>query len=79
MRKFVLMAGLLLGAAFVPGTPAQAEAMLGCSCVRLGGPPVCSATVLECNFQQGGVCVAPCTYEPPKAGKKHKRGKKKKM
>ena len=78
MRKLLLLAGLLLGAAFVPGTPAQAQAMLGCSCVRLGAAPVCTATVLECNFQQGGVCVAPCTYEPPKAAKKHHRGKKKK-
>lgn len=77
MRKLVLMAGLLLGAAFLPGTPAQAQAMLGCSCVRLGAAPVCTATVLECNFQLGGVCAAPCTYEPPKAGKKHKRKKKK--
>ena len=79
MRKLVLMAGLLLGAAFLPGTPAQAEAMVGCSCVKLGAAPVCTATVLECNFQVGGVCVAPCTYEPPKkAGKKHHKRKKKK-
>ena len=79
MRKLVLMAGLLLGAACLPGTPAQAEAMVGCSCVKLGAAPVCAATVLECNFQVGGVCVAPCTYEPPKKMAKHKRGKKKKM
>ena len=76
MRKLVLMAGLL-GAAFLPGTPAQAEAMLGCQCVSVFQPPACTATVLECNFQRGGVCVAPCSYEPPKAGKKHKRKKKK--
>jgi hypothetical protein len=79
MRKLVLMAGLLLGAAFLPGTPAQAQAMVGCSCVKLGAAPVCTATVLECNVQVGGVCVAPCSYEPPKAVKKGKRGKKKKM
>jgi len=79
MRKLVLMAGLLLGAAFLPGTPAHAQAMLGCQCVRLGAPAMCTATVLECNINNGGVCVAPCSYEPPKAGKKHKRGKKKKM
>lgn len=78
MRKFVLTAGLLLGAAFLLGTPAQAQAMLGCSCVRLGAAPVCTATVLECNFQLGGVCVAPCAYELPKAGKKHKGKKRKK-
>lgn len=77
MRKLVLMAGLLLGAAFLPGS-AQAEAMMGCQCVRLGAPAMCTATVLECNINNGGVCMAPCAYEPPKAAKKH-RGKKKKM
>jgi hypothetical protein len=77
MRKLVVMAGLLLGAAFLPGTPAQAQAMVGCQCVRLGGPALCTATVLECNINNGGVCVAPCTYEAPKAAKKH-HGKKKK-
>ena len=74
MRKLVLMAGLLLGAAFLPGTPAQAEAMVGCSCVKLGAAPVCTATVLECNFQVGGVCVAPCAYTtapPKKVVKRH--------
>jgi len=78
MRKTILVAGLLFGAAILPGTPAKAEAMLGCECVRLGAPAMCTATVLECNFQYGGVCVAPCTYEPPKAAKKHHHGKKKK-
>jgi len=78
MRKFLLLAGLLLGAALLSGAPARAEAMLGCSCVKLGAAPVCTATVLDCNFQVGGVCVAPCAYEPPKKVAKHK-GKKKKM
>jgi len=79
MRKVLLLAGLLLGAALLSGTPARAEAMLGCSCVKLGANPVCTATVLECNTKVGGVCLAPCTYEPPKKMAKHKRGKKKKM
>ena len=80
MRKVVLMAGLLLGAALLSGAPARAEAMLGCSCVKLGANPVCTATVLECNVNVGGVCVAPCTYEPPKKKMaRHKHHKKKKM
>jgi len=79
MRKLILVAGLLCGAAILSGSPAKAEAMLGCECVSLGQPAMCTATVLECNFQHGGVCVAPCTYEPPKAVKKHHGKKKMKM
>jgi len=77
MRKIVIFAGLLMAAALFQTAPVKAQAMLGCECVRLGAPAMCTATVLECNFQQGGVCVAPCTYEPPKAVKKHHRKKKK--
>ena len=76
MRKYLVIAGLLLGTAFVPGTAAQAEPMLGCSCVKLGAEPVCTATVLDCNTKVGGVCLAACTYEPPKMAKKGKRKKK---
>jgi hypothetical protein len=79
MRKLVLLAGLLLAAAVIPGTPAKAEAMLGCQCVSATAAPMCVATVLECNINKGGVCVSPCSYEPPKAGKKHRGKKKKKM
>ncbi len=79
MRKLVLLAGLLATAALVPGAPAKAEAMLGCECVKLGAPAVCTATVLDCNVKVGGVCLAPCTYEPPKAVKKHGKKKNKKM
>jgi hypothetical protein len=78
MRKLALLAGLLTAAAFLPASPAKAQAMLGCECVRLGAPAMCTATVLECNFQYGGVCVAPCTYEPPKKAVKHHHKKKKK-
>jgi hypothetical protein len=53
--------------------------MVGCSCVKFGANPVCSATVLDCNTKVGGVCLAPCTYEPPKKMARHKRSKKKKM
>jgi hypothetical protein len=79
MRKLILLAGLLTAAALLPGTPARAEAMVGCSCVKFGANPVCSATVLDCNTKVGGVCLAPCTYEPPKKMARHKRSKKKKM
>ena len=78
MRKLVLLTGLLTAAMFVPGTPARAEAMLGCSCVKMGAAPVCRANIAECT-QQGGLCLAPCSYEPPKKMAKQKRGKKKKM
>ena len=77
MRKVFIVAGLLLGAALLPGTPAQAAA-LGCQCVKLGAPSICTATVTDCNFGYHGVCVAPCTYEPPKKYKKHYRHTKKK-
>ena len=77
MRKLILLAGLLIAAAIVPGAPARAEAMLGCSCVKIGANPVCTATILECNTKVGGICLAPCSYEPPKKAAKHKRGKKK--
>jgi hypothetical protein len=74
MRKIVILAGLLMGAALLTGTPAKAD--IGCECVKIGAPAACMATVTDCNFKMGGVCVAPCAYEAPKAGKKH--GKKKK-
>jgi hypothetical protein len=78
MRKFLLVAGLLFGAAVLSGSPAKAQAMLGCQCLSLAQPPACTATILECTFQRAGVCVAPCSYEAPKqATKKHKRKKKK--
>jgi hypothetical protein len=79
MRKLVILVGLLLAAALLPAAPAKAEALLGCECVRLGAPAMCTATVLECNFQYGGVCIAPCTYEPPKKAAKRHGHKKKKM
>ena len=55
MRKIVILAGLLMGAALFTGTPAKAE--LGCQCVKLGAPSICTAGVGEC-FNYGGVCLA---------------------
>ncbi len=75
MRNIVIVAGLLMGAALLTGTPANAA--VGCLCGKLGSPAVCVTTVMECNFKNGGVCMSPCVYEEPKMGKKHK-GKKKK-
>jgi hypothetical protein len=72
MRKFIIFAGLLAGVALVGGTPAKAD--LGCTCVKLGSPAVSTATVADCNFKVGGVCLAPCDYQP----KKVKAPKKKK-
>ena len=81
MRKIVILAGLLIGAALLTGTPAKAE--LGCTCVKLGTPVACTSGPAECTFKNGGLCVLPCKYEPPKMSKRHvgkkHMGKKKKM
>jgi hypothetical protein len=77
MRKLILVAGLLCGAALLSGSSAKAEAMLGCECISLGQPAMCTATVLECTAH-AGLCLAPCSYEPPKAVKHHRHHKKKK-
>jgi len=75
MRKIVILAGLLIGAALFTGTPAKAA--VGCLCGKLGAPAVCTATVMDCNFKNGGVCISTCIMEEPKKVKKHKRKKKK--
>ncbi len=76
MRKIVIGAALLLGAALLTtGTPAQAA--VGCLCGKIGAPAVCVATITDCNFKNGGLCVLPCIMEEPKVSKK-KMGKKKK-
>jgi hypothetical protein len=87
MRKFVILASALLGAALISGTPAKAE--LGCTCVKLGSAPFCTSGVTQCTFMGGGVCVLPCDYTAPKvkhykhrrhhAAKKSMKPKKKKM
>ena len=77
MRKIVIGAALLLGAALLTsGTPAQAA--VGCLCGKIGSPAVCTATITDCNFKNGGVCVSPCILEEPKAAKRHHRRHKKK-
>jgi hypothetical protein len=79
MRKLVVLAGLLLAAALIPGAPARAD--VGCQCVKLGVSSACVATMLECNTKVGGVCVAPCAYTPapPKKMVKHHRATKHKV
>ncbi|HTT48291.1 MAG TPA: hypothetical protein VMG39_09855 [Pseudolabrys sp.] len=73
MRKFVILAGLLAGAAlFTTGTTTPAKAWVGCECVKLGAPAVCVPGVLECTGM-GGVCLAPCDYVAPKPKVKHHR------
>jgi hypothetical protein len=86
MRKILIVAALLAGGALLTGSPA--EAWVGCSCVKLGTAPVCSAGPVQCAAQ-GGVCLLPCDYQAPMkkatkhhAKKKHaakKSAKKKKM
>jgi hypothetical protein len=77
MRKIVIVAGLLLGAAMFSGTSANA-AYMGCLCAKIGAPAVCTPTVISCNTVTGGVCISPCTYEEPKKPMRHARKKKKK-
>lgn len=75
MRKIVILAGLLAGAAlFATGTPAKA--WVGCECVKLGAAPVCMPGVAEC-LASGGVCLAPCDYAAPKKVVKHHKKKMK--
>jgi hypothetical protein len=75
MRKLLILAGLLVGAAMFTGTPAKAE--LGCTCIKLGAPAMCTSGVTACTVQGGGVCVLPCDYQAPKM-MHHKHHKKKK-
>jgi hypothetical protein len=74
MRKFVIVAGLLLGAALIGGTPAKAD--VGCACAKLGQTLTCTSGIAACN-QKGGICVFACDYQAPKAAAK--KSKKKKM
>jgi len=76
MRKIVIVAGLLAGAAFLFTTGTPAKAWVGCECVKLGAPAVCVKGVLECSAM-GGVCLAPCDYVAPKRMHKHHRHHKK--
>ncbi|HSP50491.1 MAG TPA: hypothetical protein VLN61_09985 [Pseudolabrys sp.] len=75
MRKIVILAGLLIGAALFTDTPAKA--WVGCGCYKLGAAPVCMPGVLECTGM-GGVCLLPCDYQTPKVHKHrhHKKNKK---
>ena len=75
MRKIVILAGLLAGAAlFATGTPAKA--WVGCECVKLGAAPVCMPGPPNAR-QSGGVCLAPCDYAAPKKVTKHHKKKMK--
>jgi hypothetical protein len=76
MRKIVVVAGLLMSAALLTGNPAKA-ATVGCLCGKIGAAPVCTATITDCNFKNGGVCMATCAYEEPKKVRKHWRRHKK--
>ncbi len=76
MRKIVILAGALLGAALFTGTPAKAE--LGCTCIKLGSNPACTSGIGECTFKGGGACILPCDYQAPKTMKHHRRAHKKK-
>ena len=73
MPRIAMLGGLLLAAGLLSSAPAKAET-LGCACVRLGAPVVCTATVIDCNVKVGGVCLATCAYEAPKkTARRHKK------
>jgi hypothetical protein len=76
MRKIAILAGVLFASGFASAGSTQAEAVLGCQCVRFNATPVCTGTIADCTFKMGGACLAPCAYEPPK---KMARSHKKKM
>jgi hypothetical protein len=81
MRKILIVAGLLLGAALFTGTSSTpAQAWVGCVCAKIGAPAVCVEGPGTCTLKNGGACVLPCDYKEPvvKKGKKHKKHKKKK-
>jgi hypothetical protein len=75
MHKIFILAGLVSGVAILTGSPARAD--VGCGCVKLGSPAVCAATVTECNVKVGGLCLAPCYYQPPKKARHSKKHKNK--
>jgi len=75
MRKIVILAGLLMSAALFTGTSANAE--LGCVCVKLGQPAMCSAGIGACTLKGGGACVLPCDYKEPVVKMHRKKMKKK--
>jgi len=74
MRKVLLVAGLVMGGAFIGGGPASAAT--GCACATLTAAPVCVASIEACVSGMHGLCVAPCDYHPPKMVKKYKKHKK---
>ena len=75
MRKFLIVAGLLAGAAlFTTGSATPANAWVGCSCVKLGAPAVCMKGPVECAAT-GGACLLPCEYVAPKKVKHHHKKK----
>jgi hypothetical protein len=69
MRKIIVLAGLLAGAALFTGTPANA--WVGCTCVKVGAPAMCAVGPIEC-LGTGGVCVLPCDYTPAKMMHHHR-------
>jgi hypothetical protein len=76
MRKFLIVAGLLAGAAlFTTGSTTPAKAWVGCACAKLSAPAVCMPGPVECAAS-GGVCLLPCDYTAPKKMKHHRHHKK---
>ncbi len=79
MRKFLIVAGLLLGTALLTGTSSTpAQAWVGCVCAKSRrARAVCVEGSGTCTLKNGGVCVLPCDYKAP-AVKKHPQHQHKK-
>jgi len=77
MRKILIAAGLVLGAALFTTSSTPAQAWVGCACATFNKAPVCVEGPGTC-LTMGGACVLPCDYSAPKAGKHHRHHKKKK-
>jgi len=75
MRKILIVAGLLAGAALFTTASTPAQAWVGCSCATLNKAPVCVEGPATCTLKMGGACVLPCDYTPAKVvkAKRHKK------
>jgi len=79
MRKILIAAGLVLGAALFTTSSTPAQAWVGCTCITANHAPVCVEGPGACTLKMGGACVLPCDYSQPKGKHHHRHHHKKKM
>jgi hypothetical protein len=63
MKKILLVSSLLAAGALLSSSH-PASAALGCACVKLGESPMCVGSIEQCVSGIGGLCLAPCDYQP---------------